>query len=275
MDSTDRKTELLEIMKNKVMEVRSSEEWKAMLDMQSRFWTYSFYNQMLIVSQRPQACQVASLKAWNKLERSVTAGEKAIYVLGPSFISRKKAEQLAAKQGSQPEAFEGRIQGFHLCPVFDVGQTHGKELPTVAHPLQGEAPEGLFEKVSDFASSNGYNISFRSNMGAMKGMLDRDKGITLNAEVSGVQALKTLVHELAHGLLGHMADEEGRRDRHELEAESCAWIVCRALGVDTDSYSFGYLAVWLRDNDAEKALSEAGARAATIAKDILSGLAIA
>lgn len=275
METVERKSELVEIIKEKVKEVRSSEEWKAMLDAQSQFWNYSFHNQLLIVSQNPHASRVAGLKSWNKMDRSVKAGEKALYVFGPSFISKKKAEKLAELRGCEPEAFEGRIQGFRLCPVFDISQTHGKELPTVAHPLQGDAPEGLFEKLSAFASGKGYTLVYRDDLGETKGTLDRNKVISINSEVSKAQAFKTLAHELGHGLLGHLEDEnkDRGRERMELEAESCAWIVCRALGLDTDAYSFGYLAVWLRDNDADKELGEAGQRAAQVAKSILTELA--
>ena len=39
---------------------------------------------------------------------------------------------------------------------------------------------------------------------------------------------------------------KGQRDRQlaELEAESTAYVVCQALGLDTSDYSLGYIASW-------------------------------
>jgi antirestriction protein ArdC len=41
-----------------------------------------------------------------------------------------------------------------------------------------------------------------------------------------------------------MHREENDRVRGELEAESCAFLVCDALGLDSSQYSFAYLANW-------------------------------
>ncbi|MGH9918148.1 MAG: DUF3849 domain-containing protein, partial [Nitrososphaerales archaeon] len=35
----------------------------------------------------------------------------------------------------------------------------------------------------------------------------------------------------------------------ELEAESTAYVVCQALGIDTSDYSFGYVATWAGGSD--------------------------
>ena len=53
--------------------------------------------------------------------------------------------------------------------------------------------------------------------------------------------MKTLAHEIAHALL-----HERYKDRAlaELEAESTAYVVCQALGIDSSDYSFGYVATW-------------------------------
>ncbi len=57
---------------------------------------------------------------------------------------------------------------------------------------------------------------------------------------------KTLAHELAHELANELANailHEGEANRAlaELEAESVAFVVCGALGIDTSEYSFGYV----------------------------------
>jgi hypothetical protein len=47
--------------------------------------------------------------------------------------------------------------------------------------------------------------------------------------------------EIAHALLHNNQPE---RQLAELEAESTAYVVCQCLGLDTASYSFGYVASW-------------------------------
>ena len=53
--------------------------------------------------------------------------------------------------------------------------------------------------------------------------------------------MKTLAHEIAHALLHEQFDS---RALAELEAESTAYVVCQALGIDSSDYSFGYVATW-------------------------------
>ena len=56
---------------------------------------------------------------------------------------------------------------------------------------------------------------------------------------------KTLVHELAHVLLHAEGPERDMpRHRKEVEAESVAYVVCRAHGMSSDGYSFPYVAHW-------------------------------
>ena len=65
----------------------------------------------------------------------------------------------------------------------------------------------------------------------------------IRVEVSNAPAhrVKTLAHDLLHALL-----HEGVKDRAlaEMEAESTAYVVCRALGLESGDYSFGYVTTW-------------------------------
>jgi hypothetical protein len=49
--------------------------------------------------------------------------------------------------------------------------------------------------------------------------------------------VKTLAHELAHAVLH---GEPAERGLMELEAESVAFVVCHALGIASDDWTFGY-----------------------------------
>ena len=91
--------------------------------------------------------------------------------------------------------------------------------------------------------------------------------IKIRNDLPPLQTLKTLVHELAHGLMH--ADPKAGEQRHlvELEAESCAFLVLHELGLDTSRYTFPYLASWAEHPDE---LLRAGEKAAKVAAAVLS-----
>ena len=51
--------------------VRASETFRAYLDVQAKFHHYSWCNSLLILSQRPDASQVAGYRTWQKMNRQV------------------------------------------------------------------------------------------------------------------------------------------------------------------------------------------------------------
>ena len=73
--------------------------------------------------------------------------------------------------------------------------------------------------------------------------------------------------EMAHALLHqHHAD----RRLAELEAESTAYVVCRHLGLDSGSYTFGYVATWAGGGDeAVAGIKASGSRIQLAASTII------
>ena len=51
--------------------VRKSEFFRRYLEIMSRFWSYSYRNQLLIMSQMPQATRVAGFRKWREMKRYV------------------------------------------------------------------------------------------------------------------------------------------------------------------------------------------------------------
>jgi hypothetical protein len=76
----------------------------------------------------------------------------------------------------------------------------------------------------------------------------------------------TLVHEVAHAIL-HGTDGHHDRAEKEVEAESTAYIVCKALGIDCGCFSFPYVANWAKGDS--KAVEKVGTRVAKAAAQIL------
>ena len=62
--------------------------------------------------------------------------------------------------------------------------------------------------------------------------------------MSELHTVKTAIHEPTHALLHLDKTANKSSAEKETEAESVAYVVCSALGLDTGEYSFPYLASW-------------------------------
>ena len=266
-----RRSELLGKLAEGVDKLVDSGEWQRYLDCQSKFHHYSFNNCLLILSQRPDATQVNSFKRWQELGRNVSKGESSIRIFAPSL----RKQEVETENGTEEVR---KLSGFRLVPVFDISQTSGEELPEPAKLLGGEAPEGLFAKMTTVAQGCGFKVKLTPQIegfGDANGVCRHDqKLIEVATEGRGeLQQVKTLAHEIGHALLHNPNDQIGRNTR-DLEAESTAYVVCASLGLDTSDYSLGYVADW-SGGDAEKtreAIKASGGRVHQASQKILDGL---
>jgi uncharacterized protein YjbI with pentapeptide repeats len=231
---------LLEGLSAGIADLTTSERWTQYLDVQSKFYRYSPNNVMLILLQNPYATRVAGYNAWKALDRQVMAKESALRILAPMTYRKDDA----------PEGENAReIRGFKLVPVFDISQTEGPDLPDIVSKLEGLAPEGVFVKLSEFAKSIGFRVERPESLesGANGDTFHSEGRIRVVSTNSEAQQAKTLAHEIGHALLhdpGVEATKDLERGLKELEAESTAYVICTALGMDTSDYSFGYVAGW-------------------------------
>src|SRR5229473_6579884 len=106
VDARERLAEAVERMAD-------SETFAAWLRARATFHDYSFGNICLIVSQRPDATQVAGYKAWQKLGRQVRKGEHGIRILAPCRV------KVAETDGTGGERDAYRVVGFRAVAVFD------------------------------------------------------------------------------------------------------------------------------------------------------------
>lgn len=220
-------------------------DWTYLLDLSARFRNYSPLNLLLIFSQ---ACRrgftptiVAGYRGWQKLGRQVMRGEKALYIFAPSI----KRIDVDGRLGSIA-SFEEVVTGYRLVRVFDVSQTTGDDLPVPPEPelLRGTVAStgSIIERLEGFLNDSDYTLDFEI-LESVNGYTDfGNRRVKVRSDVSAVQQLKTLVHEIAHVIMHE--NLQISRIQAELEAESCAYVVCRALGVDSSSYSFPYIARW-------------------------------
>ncbi len=241
------KTDLLERygldLEAAVSKLISSGNWIQLLDISARFAAYSSQNILLLFSQ---ACSrgfsptlVAGYRGWQRLGRQVKAGEKALYIVAP------KMRKASSRQVAPEEDFQVLI-GFRMVGVFDLCQTMGDDLAMPPQPqlLDSESPliPALVQRLIKLMDVRGFSVEFEPLEGA-NGLTDFEStSVKVRSDVPSLQQLKTLLHETAHVLLHqHRLVSRGEA---ELEAESCAYVVCRALGFDSSSYSFPYVARW-------------------------------
>lgn len=62
-------------LEEKIKAFRTTDEFLDFVKAMSRFHRYSFYNQVLIWSQKPDAKKVAGFRTWKKFGRYVKKGE--------------------------------------------------------------------------------------------------------------------------------------------------------------------------------------------------------
>ncbi len=217
--------------------VRESDRFREYLAFCGRFHKYSFGNQMLIWTQRPDAQLVAGFHTWRTIGRSVRKGEKGIVILAPMAHKRKDENNADEEEG------ESHLY-FRPVYVFDVSQTDGKDLPSPVRTLVGDAP-GLWETLKTVADAEGIAVSREALPGqSANGFYVRiQRQIWVSPELESLQAAKTLAHELSHHFARHDENSHSREEA-EMIAESSAFVVMAHLGCDSGEYSFGYLASW-------------------------------
>ena len=242
MTAKNNHPELIEKLAEGISNLTSSDEWQHYLTLQSRFHRYSFNNVLLIAAQCHEASQVAGFNAWRKMNRFVRKGEKAIWILAPMVYKNAEAED-----GEKTESSERTIRGFKWVPVFDVAQTDGEDLPAICNRLDGDDPAGHYATLVRMARSIGFTVENHEFDGSTNGDCSHSEHrIRVETRNSPAQRVKTLAHEIAHALLHEQFDS---RALAELEAESTAYVVTSALGIDSSDYSFGYVATWAGGGD--------------------------
>jgi len=268
--TTTRSQDILDRLAEGIADLTSSEAWRCWLDVQRRFYRYSFSNTLLISRQRPEATRIAGFHAWRAMGRFVRAGEHGIAILAPCVYRRQGSDD-SVEVDAEPET-ERVLRGFKVVHVFDIAQTDGEELPEVARRLDGSDGYGAFDRLRAVAALVGYIVEL-DDLGSTNGDCNFAlRRIRVHACVPGDQAVKTLIHELAHAML-HENGAPRERALAELEAESVAYIVCSEFGIDSGSYSFGYLATWGGGGEeAVAAIRGCGERISGAAKRILASV---
>lgn len=279
----DRHRELVErlhtLLIERVQAIQSSEDWRRLLDFAGRFHRYSADNQLLIAlaHQRahregrvpePTPSYVAGFRTWKALGRSVDEGQRGYAILAPASYRARAARTgdgtlrpLAAGERviETEELVRGpaKLRGFTVAHVWDLSQTSGAPIPEPNRPqlLRGEAPAGLHAQLTRFLVARGFavrDVYGSEAIGGANGLTDfAARTVCVRADMDDAARVKTVAHEIGHVLLHDpAADTElarlGRahRGRAEVEAESVAYTIAAAHGLDTSDYSLPYVTSW-------------------------------
>ena len=227
----DRVKEITQQLEDGIKDMFTSEKYMGYLNTMSKFHGYSLNNTLLIAAQNPQASLVAGFKSWEKnFDRHVKRGEKAIKILAPAPYTRKvlhekvnpdTGEIILDKNGNPvKEETEIKLTSFRVVSVFDVSQTEGKELPSMAHDLEGNINDYLLY-IQALKEASGVPIHFEEIDGDAHGYYNRaTDSIAVKSGMSESQTVKTMIHEIAHSILHNdNAADAGEKNRRTKEVE--------------------------------------------------------
>lgn len=251
--------------------VESPSQWQVLLDASATLWRYSGGNVALLMMQMAQRgtdepTLVAGYKEWARHGRTVVRGEHALWVIAPRTA---RLQQVTLPDGTRQRIPAGEhvphgavddgkktvITGWRGQAVFDVSQTQGTPL-LVPRGGTESAPDvaELCRSLAAVASSHGFNVDVTDvQYGLTSGFTDfTHRRVQVGAWLNPEERAAVLAHELGHVLLHGPDDAVGRlygssadhRGLAEVEAESVAYTVLKAHGIDRGPQSATYLAGW-------------------------------
>ena len=237
------------------LDAGKSEAFKNYLAAMGRFHRYSWGNVGLIAYQRPTATPVAGIHTWNKLGRIINEGEKGIMILAPIMRKEREIPQTPAKPDEpatkQEKDDDRRPVGFRTAFVFDIVQTHGKPLPEFARTA-GD-PSQFTDKLRALVVKEGISLEYDKSIAPAMGASSGGK-IRLVPDMQPAEEFSVLAHELAHEMLHHQKGEPRLpKTVVETQAEAVAYVVCRGVGLATNSAAADYIQLY---NGDKKTLAE-------------------
>jgi antirestriction protein ArdC len=224
------------------LEARNSESLKAWLRAMKYFRKHSWANTLLILLQRPDATQVAGLRAWSKLQRQVRRGERGIAIYAPIIHT------FQVKQNDSDSTEERQLlTGYKIVYVFDIKQTDGQPFPQFAK-VSGD-PGDAVDKLRVWAAKEDISVAYTYEILPAMGM-SYAKRVEIVPHQGDAKEFAVLCHELAHVSM-HFDDSVERLPKHvtELEAEAVSFALCSAIGLDTNTAACDYIKLYGGNRD--------------------------
>ena len=212
-----------------------SQDYKDLLDFVGRLRNFAPFNAMLLQIQKPGLSYAASARDWR-----VRFGRKP-------------------KEGARPLLVLKHFGPVDL--VYDVVDTEGRCLPkdVVSFPTTGFVSQNrlnTFQKILERNHIEWLEVDAGDNRAGsirfIRHVLEGEKEyavyrIHINRNHPPPTQFATMLHELAHLLLGHLGEDKNFRApaKHllshrqaELEAESVSYLVCKRNGIESKSEKY-------------------------------------
>jgi hypothetical protein len=206
------------------------------------FHNYSLGNQLLALVQCHmrglQPGPINTFPKWKELGRTVKRGERALILCMPITCKHRDEESDNNDEASGEHTFTSFV---HKARWFVISQTIGEEFTPPVIP-KWDASRALDALDIEL-------IKFTDTDGNCQGFATRKRQIAINPVAQ--LAHKTLLHELAHCILGHTTEgdftdtEKTPKSLREVEAEAVALLCCEALNLEGADYCRGYIQNWL------------------------------
>ncbi len=224
----ERLKEITDSIEAGIQELFQSEKYRDYLCTMSRFHRYSFNNTMLIHLQKPDATLVAGFNKWEQqFNRHVKRGAKGIKIIAPTPFKKKIEQEKLDPDTKLPmrdndgniitEEKEIKIPMYKPVVVFDVSQTEGEPLPTLASDLKGDVKH--FEIFMEaLRRSAPVPVEFEKMDEDTDGYFSHDKQrVFIREGMSEVQTVCAAVHEIAHAKLHNIKDKQEIDDTEQYE----------------------------------------------------------
>jgi hypothetical protein len=270
-------------LQDKIAAIIDEGAWVKMLRAARNTYRYSFGNQLLIWAQLDARgivpTQVFGYKTWKDKGRNPQAGQ-GVKILAPRPWAQKDAD------GNIAHDDQGReIKGiaFRVITVWDItGTTDSDGNPYVAPsaPLidmvtgTGDV-DTAWNHLAILVERKGFTLQVGTIASGADGETDfTNREVVIASRLTPAQRVKTLAHELGHIEAEHgtrvFQDRTASRAQAEAEAESIAYVVSAALGLDSVEYSALYVTGWAGGDI--KLVQAAAGRVLATSSAILKGL---
>ena len=266
--------EMLTKVNQAIETTMDSEQFKKYISTMAKFHKYSFSNQMLILTQKPDASKVAGYRAWQKnFNRQVQKGAKSIAIFGHPQTARKEVE----REVGEVEVLEWTW--YPIVRVFDISDTKGDPLPDLDRTIikdDSERATRILTHLIKVVKQNQIEyveveevdgtLSNTNALGSFSPKLNRIQLVT-GKDTSKGELFKTLAHEFGHALYEGLftRSHEGHSYAYEeCVVETSAMIVASHSGLDLAPYDVSYVAGWSKgDTDLYRNGLEKASKLAT------------
>ena len=214
--------------------------WAAILDLTARFPGQSLVNLIAISVQAPYAADIRTAAEWRQVGQHVLEGAMPIRLL--AFGDADQSTRMALPSPLDSVADPAGGSGSGLVDAWDSSAV--KTGSALAAPVGSSKAqlEPELRILASLAASRGYRLIWgRPEIGGRGITKFASRTITINPQLSDLEQVSTLAHELAHVLLHSprsvRPDISSNLMRRELEAKSVAraWMVSLGYPVELDT----------------------------------------